>query len=288
MPARILDGRTIAGAVRDELRALAADYQARHARPAGLAIACVGAQPAADVYVRRLMSEAQQIGMRASLITLAEDVDDNAMRAALKALNADDDTQGVIVQMPLPPRLSTLVVAEAINPRKDVDGISLRSAGNLFLRYPSFVPATCAAVVEMLDRYHIPLSGRRVVVVGASNTVGKPLAFMLLRRDATVTVTHIFTRDLAHWTRQGDIVIVAAGKPNLLTGGMITPGATVVDVGINLVGDRIVGDVAFEEVAQVAGALTPVPGGIGALTPLMALKHALSAEHLWARGAPEA
>lgn len=282
MPARLLDGRAIAAQVRDELRTLAEEYHQRHGRPAGLAILCVGAQPAADVYVRQLLREAHNIGAHGSLVTLPEDIENDALRASIEALNDDDNTQGLIVQMPLPPHLSTRVVAEAISPRKDVDGISMRSAGNLFLRYPSFVPATCAAVVELLDRYEIPISGRRVTIIGASNTVGKPLAFMLLTRDATVSVCHIYTRDLAQWTRQSDIVISAAGKADLLTAEMVRPDTVVVDVGINVKADgSIVGDVDFEGVRQVAGALSPVPGGVGPLTPLMALKQMLLAPSVW-------
>ncbi len=281
MPARVLDGRAIASVVRAELRALASDYAERHGRPAGLAVICVGAQPASDVYVRQLLREAASIGVRGSLVTLAEDIENAALRAGIEAVNDDDETQGLLVQMPLPPQLEPRVVAEAVNPRKDVDGISMRSAGNLFLRYPSFVPATCAAVVELLDRYDIPLAGQRVTIIGASNTVGKPLAFMLLARDATISVCHIHTRDLAHWTRQADIVIAAAGKAGLVTEQMIRPGATVVDVGINVLpGGAIVGDVAFERVATVAAALSPVPGGVGPLTPLMALRQMLLEPHL--------
>ena len=257
MPARVLDGRAIASVVRAELRALASDYAERHGRPAGLAVICVGAQPASDVYVRQLLREAASIGVRGSLVTLAEDIENAALRAGIEAVNDDDETQGLLVQMPLPPQLEPRVVAEAVNPRKDVDGISMRSAGNLFLRYPSFVPATCAAVVELLDRYDIPLAGQRVTIIGASNTVGKPLAFMLLARDATISVCHIHTRDLAHWTRQADIVIAAAGKAGLVTEQMIRPGATVVDVGINV-----------------------LPGGVGPLTPLMALRQMLLEPHL--------
>lgn len=281
MTAQLLDGRAIAAVVRDELRTQAEDYVARHGRAAGLAIVCVGAQPASDVYVRQLLREAERIGVQGALVTLADDIEDAALRAGIEALNDDDEMQGLLVQMPLPPHLSPRVVAESISPRKDVDGISMRSAGNLFLRYPSFVPATCAAVVELLDRYQITIAGQRITIVGASNTVGKPLSFMLLARDATVTVCHIHTRDLAQWTRQADIVIAAAGKASLLTGDMIRPGATVVDVGINVLDDgSIVGDVAFESVAQVAGALTPVPGGVGPLTPLMALRQMLLAPQL--------
>lgn len=283
MSAKILDGRSIATTVRAELTALAAQHAERTGRRGGLAIVCVGAQPSSDVYVRQLIRAADSIGVNSTLVTLPDDIDNAGLRAGIAALNDDDETQGLLVQMPLPARFSTLDVAEAISPRKDVDGISIRSAGNLFLRYPSFVAATCAAVVELLDRYEIPIAGRRVAIVGASNTVGKPLAFMLVARDATVTVCHIHTRDVGAWTRQADIVIAAAGKAGLITADMIRPGATVVDVGINVQPNgAIVGDVDFAGVAQVAGAITPVPGGVGPLTPLMALKQMLLASQVWA------
>ncbi|MEO7001808.1 MAG: bifunctional 5,10-methylenetetrahydrofolate dehydrogenase/5,10-methenyltetrahydrofolate cyclohydrolase [Ktedonobacterales bacterium] len=285
MTARVLDGRRIVEAVRDDLRALAEDYRQRKGRPAGLAIVQVGAQAASSVYVKNLLRTAEAVGVAASLVTLPEDVDDEALRAGIKALNNDDMVQGILMQLPLPPHLAQLTVAEAISPRKDVDGISLRSAGNLFLRFPSFVPSTCAAVVEILDRSEIPIASRRVVVVGASNVVGKPLAFMLLARDATVTVCHIYTRDLPAWTRQADILIAAAGKAGLITPEMVRPGATVVDVGINVGADgRVVGDVAYDAVAAIAGAITPVPGGVGPLTNLMALKQTLLADTLWGDG----
>lgn len=283
MPAKILDGRAIATTVRAELTVLAAQNAERTGQPSSLAIVCVGAQPSSDVYVRQLIRAADSIGVNATLVTLPDDIDNAGLRAGIDALNDDAETQGLLVQMPLPARLSTLDVAEAISPRKDVDGISIRSAGNLFLRYPSFVAATCAAVVELLDRYETPIAGRRVTIVGASNTVGKPLAFMLVARDATVTVCHIHTRDVGVWTRQADIVIAAAGKARLITADMIKPGATVIDVGINVQLDgSIVGDVDFAGVAEVAGALTPVPGGVGPLTPLMALKQMLLASQIWA------
>lgn len=282
MTAKLLSGRAIAETVRAELREMAAAYQERHGRAAGLAVVTVGGRPASDVYVRQLLREAGRVGVRGDLVALPDDIDDDGLRAGLKALNVDDSVQGILAQAPLPPHLSARVVAEVMSPRKDIDGISLRSAGNLFLRYPSFVPATCAAVVELLDRYEIPLAGQRVTIVGASNTVGKPLAFMLLGRNATVTVCHIYTRSVAQWTRESDIVIVAAGRPNLLTAAMVRPGATVVDVGINVTAEGgITGDVAFAEVAEVAGAISPTPGGVGPLTPLMALKQLLQADTLW-------
>lgn len=282
MTAKILDGRRIANLVLHDLLTLAAEDRARHGRPAGLVIARVGDDAASAVYSNALVRASERVGVVATIVSLGADIDDAGLRGCIEALNADDAVQGILIQLPLPPHLSQRTVAEAIDPRKDVDGISLRSAGNLFLRLPSFVPSTCAAVVEILDRSQIELAGRRAVVVGASNVVGKPLAFMLLHRDATVTVCHIYTRDLASWTRQADVLIAAAGKPDLITGDMVRPGATVIDVGINVREDgSIVGDVAFERVAQVAGAITPVPGGVGQLTNLMLLKQTILARSLW-------
>ncbi|MGZ6390157.1 MAG: bifunctional 5,10-methylenetetrahydrofolate dehydrogenase/5,10-methenyltetrahydrofolate cyclohydrolase [Ktedonobacterales bacterium] len=282
MAATILDGRRIANLVRQDLLVLAAGDRALHGRPAGLVIARVGDEASSAVYTHALLRASERVGVAASTLALGADIDDAGLRGAIEALNADESVQGILIQLPLPPHLSQRTVAEAIDPRKDVDGISLRSAGNLFLRLPSFVPSTCAAVVEMLDRSQIELRGRRAVVVGASNVVGKPLSFMLLHRDATVTVCHIHTRDLAAWTRQADVLIAAAGKPNLIAGDMVKPGATVIDVGINVRDDgSIVGDVEFESVAQVAGAITPVPGGVGQLTNLMLLKQTILARSLW-------
>jgi len=285
MTARVLDGRAIAEGVRSDLQALAAAYNERFGGPAGLAIVRAGENASSEVYMRSLLRASDAIGVSAHVIDLPAEIDDAGLRASIEALNADDRIHGVLIELPLPSHLSQRTVAEAMHPRKDVDGISLRSAGNLFLRLPSFVPSTSAAVLEMLDRSGIEIAGRRVVVVGASNVVGKPLAFMLLSRDATVTVCHIYTTDLAQWTRQGDIVIVAVGKPGLLTGEMVRPGASVIDVGINVRPDgAILGDVDFASVAEVAGAISPVPGGVGQLTNLMLLKQTLEARRLVANG----
>jgi methylenetetrahydrofolate dehydrogenase (NADP+)/methenyltetrahydrofolate cyclohydrolase len=281
MVAQILDGRRIAQAVRDDLKVMAERTHTRLGRPAGLAILRAGDDASSSVYSHALERAAAALGMTVRMVVLADETDDAALRLRIEALNTDTTVQGILIQLPLPRHLSQRTVAESVDPRKDVDGISLRNAGNLFLRLPSLVPSTCAAVVEMLDRAGIQLAGKRAVVVGASNVVGKPLAFMLLDRDATVTVCHIYTRDLAAWTRQADVLLVAAGKPGLITGAMVNPGATVIDVGINVADDgSIHGDVDFESVAQVAGALSPVPGGVGQLTNLMLLKQTLLASGL--------
>jgi methylenetetrahydrofolate dehydrogenase (NADP+)/methenyltetrahydrofolate cyclohydrolase len=281
MAARILDGRIIAADVRADLEPIASTYQQAHGRPATLAILAVGRDPASSVYANALRRAAASLHMDVRLIQLHEGVSDADLRYAIEDLNAEPNVQGILVEFPLPGRLSQQVVAEAIDPRKDVDGIGVRNLGALFLRLPSFVSATCAAVLEILDRSEITVADRRVVVVGASNVVGKPLAFLLLHRDATVTVCHIDTRDLAHWTRQADVLIVAVGRPNLITAAMVKPGAVVVDVGINVREDGVIsGDVAFDEVAAVAGAITPAPGGVGQLTNLMLLRQTLLAGDL--------
>jgi len=288
MTARILDGRRIARAVRDDLTAMAARDEARFGIPAGLAIVRVGQDPSSQVYTRALLRASERVGVRATTVSLPDEIDASGLRACIEVLNADNSIHGILMQLPLPKHLSQRLVAESIDPRKDVDGISTRSAGDLFLRLPTFVPSTCAAVLEMLDRSEIHLRGERVVVVGASNVVGKPLAFLLLHRDATVTVCHIFTRDLAEQTRQASVVIVAAGKPGLLTATMVRPGATVIDVGINVQPDgSLIGDVDAAGVMAVAGALSPVPGGVGQLTNLMLLKQTLLARQRLFGGEPE-
>lgn len=282
MTAELLDGRRIAEVVRADLVRQAAADQARYGRAAGLVVVRVGDDPASSVYTHALERASERVGVTTTVVTLGADTDAAGLRGCIEALNADATVQGILPQLPLPPHLSPRIIAETLDPRKDVDGLSLRSAGNLFLRLPSFVPSTCAAVLEMLDRANVTLAGRRAVVVGASNVVGKPLAFLLLHRDATVSVCHIYTRDLAAWTRQADVLVAAAGKAGLITGEMVKPGAVVIDVGINVQPDgSIVGDVDFASVVQVAGALTPVPGGVGQLTNLMLLKQTLQARDLW-------
>jgi methylenetetrahydrofolate dehydrogenase (NADP+)/methenyltetrahydrofolate cyclohydrolase len=282
MPARLLDGRALAAGVRADVARQAAARVEQLGHPAGLAIVQVGAQPASEIYSRRLVQTAESVGVAASVVALPESTDNDQLRARLLALNEDPRVQGILIELPLPPQLSHRTAAEAIDAAKDVDGISPLSSGNLFLHLPSFVPSTSAAVMEILDRGGITLAGRRAVVVGASNVVGKPLAFLLLNRDATITVCHSSTRDLAAWTRQAHVLVVAAGRPGLVTGEMVRPGATVVDVGINVVGPtgEVVGDTDQESVRLVAGALTPVPGGVGPLTNLMLLMQCVAGPRL--------
>jgi methylenetetrahydrofolate dehydrogenase (NADP+)/methenyltetrahydrofolate cyclohydrolase len=274
MAARSLDGRTLSDTVLAELVERARARAAELGRPVGLAIVSVGHDLPSEVYARRLTQAAGAAGIAVRAIQLDGAIGEPKLRAALVQLNDDSTCDGILVQLPLPPHLTQRTVAETLDAAKDVDGITLKSAGNLFLNLPTFVPSTCAAVLELLDRSEIVIEGRRVVVVGASNVVGKPLAFMLLHRHATVTVCHIATRDLAHWTRQAEILVVAVGRPGLITGDMVQPGAAVLDVGITLAGPHgdVVGDVDAASVRSIAGALSPVPGGVGPLTALMLLR----------------
>jgi len=273
MAAQILDGRAIAATIREELRERAAHRTRELGFAPGLAILRIGNDPASAVYTNQLMRTAEQVAVRAMVEQLPGDISPARVRDVLLQLNDDPHIQGILVQMPLPPQIPEQMIAELIDPGKDVDGISTRSMGNLFLHLPTFVPSTCLAVMEMLARAGIRIAGRRAVVVGKSNVVGKPLAFLLLQHDATVTVCHKYTRDLCSYTRQGDILVVAAGVPGLITADMVKPGAVVIDVGINVLPQGgITGDVDYERVEKVAGAISPVPGGVGVLTNLMVLK----------------
>ena len=280
MPAQILDGRTLGAIIKEELKAKARKRAEELGWPPGLAIVRVGEDPASAVYTRQLLRVAAELGIEAQLVTLESDHTlDETLAEEITRLNNDVHVQGILMQMPLPTHLSQQSAANAISATKDVDGISPRSAGNLFLGLPSFVPSTSAAIMEALDRSHIALAGTRAVIVGRSNVVGKPLAFLMLQRNATVSICGRTTHDLAAVTRQADILVAAAGQAGLITAEMVKPGAAVIDVGINVKPDGgITGDVDFEAVQEVAGAITPVPGGIGLLTNLMVMKQTIEGE----------
>ena len=274
----ILDGRAIGAKIKAELRADIEKYVHEQGRPPGLSIVRVGGDTASGVYTKAILRVAEEIGVKARLDQFPTRISADELRAILMQLNCDETVQGIIVQMPLPGHLSQKMVADMINSSKDIDGISPRSAGNLFLGLPSFLPATVAAVMEILDRVQVPLEGKRAVIISRSNIVGKPLAMMLVQKNATVTVSHSHTVDLAGFTRQADILVTAVGHANLITADMVRPGAIVIDVGINeLPGGGIVGDVDFTPVSEVAGAITPTPGGVGPLTNILLLKQCVRA-----------
>ena len=278
MTAQVIDGKAMATELRAELRADVEKYVRQQGQIPEVVVVRVGGDAASGVYSKAILRAAEGVGMAARLEQMPTRTSAEELRDLLRQLNANSQTRGLIVQMPLPSHLSQQMVADTVLAEKDIDGISPRSAGNLFLGLPSFLPATAAAVMEILDRTHTPLDGRRAVVISRSNVVGKPLAMMLLQKHATVTVCHSRTSDLARYTRQADVLVAAAGRAHMITGEIVKPGAAVIDVGINENPNGsggIVGDVDFASVQRVAGAITPVPGGVGPLTNLLLLKQAM-------------
>jgi methylenetetrahydrofolate dehydrogenase (NADP+)/methenyltetrahydrofolate cyclohydrolase len=278
MTARLIDGKAMAAELRAQLRLEVEQYMRQQDQMPEVVVVRVGGDAASGVYSKAILRAAESIGMAARLEQLPTRTSPAELQELLCCLNAQDRTRGIVVQMPLPAHLSQQLVADTVVAEKDIDGISPQSAGNLFLGLPSFLPATAAAVMEILQRTGTPLEGKRAVVVSRSNVVGKPLALMLLQKHATVTICHSHTSDLARYTRQADVLVAAVGRAHMVTGEMVKPGATVIDVGINEHpdgGGGIVGDVDFASVQAVAGALTPVPGGVGPLTNLLLLKQAM-------------
>ncbi len=278
MTAQVIDGRAMGAQIKAELRDEIRRYMQEQGRPPGLVIVQVGGEAASGVYSKAILRVAEEVGVVARLEQLPAITSTDELHALLLHLNSDEATQGIIVQMPLPAHLSQKMVADTVAAGKDIDGISPRSAGNLFLGLPSFLPSTAAAVMEMLERTQTPLAGKRVVILGRSNVVGKPLSMMLLQKNATVTVCHSRTADLPGFTRQADVLVAAVGRANMITSDMVRPGAVVIDVGINaLPGGGIVGDVDFSSVREVASALTPTPGGVGPLTNVLLIKQCVRA-----------
>jgi methylenetetrahydrofolate dehydrogenase (NADP+)/methenyltetrahydrofolate cyclohydrolase len=275
--ARLLEGGAIAAEIRIAVAEDVATFNARRGRPPGLRVVIVGKDAPSTVYLERILRGCAKVGIDAGFVELEGEATEAKVTATVRALNGDPTVDGVIVQMPLPPTIRLRAVIDAIDPAKDIDGIHPLNAGLLRLGYDGFLPATAHAAVEILRRSGIEIEGRDAVVIGRSAVVGMPAAFLLVKEDATVTVCHRRTRDLAGHVRRADIVVVAAGKPGLVTGAMLKPGAVVVDVGINVVDGRIVGDVDFASAREVASAITPVPGGIGPLTNALLLTHLIRA-----------
>jgi len=284
MTAKILDGKEIARAVRADWRIRADRLRAAGITP-GLAVIMLGANPASQLYVRNKIKACGDIGIFSDGHMLPADTPQDDVLALIDRLNADPRIHGVLVQLPLPQRIDVSTVIERIAPEKDVDGFSLYNVGGLVTGGTVFPPCTPYGVVCMLEYSKIPITEQNVVVVGASNIVGKPMALMLMQKEATVAICHIKTRDLAQFTILADILVVAAGKPNLITAPMVRRGAVVIDVGINRLPDgRFVGDVDFDAVREKASYITPVPGGVGPMTVTMLLCNTIqSAEHFAAR-----
>ena len=279
MAAKIIDGNAVAARVREGLKARVASLSARGITP-GLAVVLVGNNPASEVYVRRKVHACQEVGLHSEVVRFAAEAPQADLLARLQALNADPRIHGIIVQLPLPERYDMREVLQGIALEKDVDGFHLYNVGGLVLGGDRMVfpPCTPYGVQLLLEHEGIQIEGRNVVVVGASNIVGKPMAMMLLRKEATVSICHVKTRDLAQYTILADILVVAAGKPNLIRAEMVRTGAVVIDVGINRLPDgRLVGDVDFESVKQKASYITPVPGGVGPMTVTMLIWNTVEA-----------
>ena len=275
MTAQILDGKVVAAAVKAEV---AESVSTLGFRP-GLATVLVGDDPASHSYVRGKRRDAAEVGIESIHHELPATVSQTEVVALIESLNYDDDVDGILVQLPLPGDLDGEAAVEAIDPSKDVDGLHPFSLGRLMLGRPGLRPCTPSGIMRILDYYGIPTRGERAVVVGRSFLVGRPLAMILSERgaDATVSVAHSRTREIAAVTSEADILIAAVGVPGLIGKDHVKPGATVIDVGVNRTADGLVGDVQFEAVSEVAGALTPVPGGVGPMTRAMLLSNTLSA-----------
>ena len=277
MTGRIIDGVALAGIIREEVAARTAALVAVGTKP-GLAVVLVGSDPASQVYVKNKVAACQKAGLHSVLEQYPPNLSQAELLERVRALNADPAIHGILVQLPLPAHIDAHLVIETIAPEKDVDGFHISNAGLLMTGKPLFRPCTPYGVMKMLESEGVQLRGAVAVVIGASNIVGKPMTMLLQSAGATVTICNSKTRDLGWHTRHADIVVVATGKPRMIDGSMIKPGAIVIDVGINRGADgKLCGDVDFDSVIQVASAVTPVPGGVGPMTIAMLLVNTLEA-----------
>ncbi|HET9109513.1 MAG TPA: tetrahydrofolate dehydrogenase/cyclohydrolase catalytic domain-containing protein [Ktedonobacterales bacterium] len=275
MNAKLLDGRELAARLRLELASEARRFAKRRGRTAHLCLALVGTDATARLYADQVKRACERAGVRLSLETFPADVREVALRAAMAALGASAEVDGVALLLPLPRHIRQRVVMEALAAAKDVDGLGPQNAGRLMLGFPSFVPSTADAALELLRLAGVSLKGQDTVVVGRSNVGGKPAALLFLRENATVTFCHSRTPDLSAITRQADILFTSMGRPGAITSDMVKPGAIVLDAGMTNVDGQVVGDVDFTGASSVASYLTPSPGGLGPLTPLMLIRHTL-------------
>lgn len=285
MPARLIDGKAIAAAVRAQVKEKVAEFTARAGVRPGLTVVLVGEDPASQVYVRNKGKAASEAGLLSRQIDLPASTPERDLLDLVARLNADDAVHGILVQLPLPRQIDAAKVIGAIDPRKDVDGLHPMNAGCLFTGSTAFIPCTPYGVLRMLDHEKVELKGKHAVVVGRSNLVGKPAAMLLLSRHATVTICHSRTADLPSVVRSGDVVVAAVGRAEMIRGSWIKPGAVVIDVGMNRNAEgKLCGDVAFDEAKEVAGLITPVPGGVGPMTIAMLLQNTYEAASRRAAG----
>lgn len=275
MTARIIDGKAIGNQLRKEIAEGVAKLKAEKGVTPGLAVVLVGEDPASSTYVRMKEKSCLKLGMYSEVHRLPAETSEEQLLRLVNELNHSAKIHGILVQLPLPKHIDETKVIEAINPAKDVDGFHPINAGRMFIGEESFLPCTPYGIMELIAQEGVNLKGKHAVVVGRSNIVGKPIAMLLLQEHATVSICHSRTADLGAMTRQADVLVVAVGRPEFVTGDMIKPGAVVIDVGVNRVGDHLVGDVEFETAKTVAGSITPVPGGVGPMTITMLLRNTL-------------
>jgi methylenetetrahydrofolate dehydrogenase (NADP+)/methenyltetrahydrofolate cyclohydrolase len=280
MPATLIDGKSLAVSARGSLKNRIDALAKQGVRP-GLAAILAGEDPASRVYVRNKARACEETGLRSEVHELPQDVAETALLELIARLNAARDVHGIVLQLPLPRHLDADRILPAISPAKDVDGFHAMNLGALLQGRAGFVPGTPAGVMRLIEHAGVAPAGRHAVIVGRSTIVGKPLALLLLQRDATVTICHSRTRDLAAVARQADILVAAVGKPKLVTAAMVKPGACVIDVGINRMADgKLCGDVDFAAAKEVAGSITPVPGGVGPMTVAMLMENTVKAAEL--------
>ena len=276
--AEIIDGKLVSSILREELKEKITCYKEETGKNIGLAVVVVGNDPASAVYVRNKHRACEQVGIESFQIELAEDTTEAELLSKIDELNTDDSVNGILVQLPLPKHINETRVIENISPEKDVDAFHPSNVGRIMIGNHKFLPCTPAGIIALLDYYKIDISGKKCVVIGRSNIVGKPMAMLLMERNGTVTVCHSKTNNTAEICREADIIVVAIGKAEFLRADMVKEGAVVIDVGINRLSDgRLVGDVAFDEVSKRASMITPVPGGVGPMTITMLLYNTLSA-----------
>ncbi len=278
---KIIDGKLVSTETRKNIKNAVAEFSERTGYAPGLAVVLVGNNPASEVYVRNKHKACLEVGITSYQIEMPEDTDEETLLNKIDELNGDDKVHGILVQLPLPRHINEEKIIERISPKKDVDAFHPSNVGRIMIGNYSFLPCTPAGIIELLNYYKVDVEGKRCVVIGRSNIVGKPMAMLLLEKNGTVTVCHSRTKDLKEITRNADILVVAIGRANFLTADMVKEGAVVVDVGINrLESGKLCGDVKFDEVEKIASLITPVPGGVGPMTITMLLKNALTAAEM--------
>ncbi len=273
----IIDGKEVSATIKDKIEAEVKELQSKTNKVPGLATVLVGEDPASAVYVRNKNKTCQKLGFQSFEHKLPENTGEAELLALVQSLNDNDEVHGILVQLPLPSQIDSTKILEAISPAKDVDGFHPINVGRMMVGNALLTPCTPTGIIAMLDHYQVEIEGKHAVVVGRSNIVGKPVSILLLHRNATVTICHSRTRDLPAVVKTADIIIAAVGRPKFVTADMVKKGAVVIDVGINRVDGKLVGDVDFENVEPIAELITPVPGGVGPMTIALLMQNTLKA-----------